>query len=208
MLPELDNIITAWRALARDGKLKIDPSKTGLVDETELTGTALEFHPQVNRLLEPVTPEIAESRRVMRMDQKQFAEWEYKNLPKELPFVIKQQIDVAFRTLESRHPEFRFNSDTNKERLLAHLNAHANLITAQTVEAAFLALKQAGELDLNPDVRVQSEHATWTGYEQIEGKTYTEKQESLRRKINRMSDPEFQEFVNHSPSNRKAVDSL
>ena len=35
MLPELDNIITAWKALARDGKLKINGSATGL-DRTEI----------------------------------------------------------------------------------------------------------------------------------------------------------------------------
>jgi hypothetical protein len=33
----------------------------------------------------------------------------------------------------------------------------------------------------------------------MDGRTYTEKQESLRRKIGRMTDPEFREFVSHSP---------
>jgi hypothetical protein len=209
MLPELDNIITAWKALARDGKLKINGSATGLVDETELTGKALEFHPQVNRLLEAVTPEIAESRRVMRMSDSDFKKWEYKNLgPKQIPFLINERVKQVFTTLADRHPDFRFNIDSNKEKLLTYLKEHATTIDSKNVEIAFNALKAAGQLSLNENVVVQTEHATWTGYEQIEGKTYTEKQESLRRKINRMTDPEFVEFVSHSPANRRAVDNL
>jgi hypothetical protein len=204
MLPELDNIITAWKALARDGKLKINGSATGLVDETELTGKALEFHPQVNRLLEAVTPEIAESRRVMRMDQKQFADWENKNLPKPLPFVVRQQIDKAFVTLVANHPDFR-GTESDRKHILDYLSQHAQLINTQSVEAAFQAVKS--NLELNQNVVVKTEHATWIGYEQMDGRTYTEKQDSLRRKINRMTDPEFREFVSHS-ANKRAVDSL
>jgi hypothetical protein len=208
MLPELDNIITAWKALARDGKLKINGAATGLVDETELTGKALEFHPQLNRLLEAVTPEIAESRRVMRMDRKSFTEWEHKNLgPKQVPFLINERIKQAFTTLAANHPDFRFNVDSNKEKLLAYLNKHATTIDSKNVEIAFNALKASGELDLNPDVRVQAEHATWTDYSQIEQKHLTDKQEHLGNKVARMTAEEFSEFISH-PANRRAVDNL
>ena len=208
MLPDLENIIKAFKTLAREGKLKINGSATGLVDETELTGKALEFHPQLNRLLEAVTPEIAESRRVMRMDPKSFAEWEHKNLgPKQIPWLINERVKQDFTTLAANHPEFRFNSDSNKEKLLAYLNEHTTILDSKSIEAAFQALKAAGELDLNPDVRVQSEHATWTDYSQVEGRTYTEKQDSLQNKVSKMDAEEFAEFIS-KPANRRAVDSL
>ena len=207
MLPELDNIITAWKALARDGKLKIKGSATGLVDETELTGKALEFHPQVNRLLEAVTPEIAESRRVMRMDPKAFQAWERENLgPKQLPFVIEQRIKQAFVTLADRHPDFRFN-DANKTKLLEYLNKFGNTIDSKNVEAAFLALRTAGQLDINENVVVRGEFGTITDYSQIEPKHLTDKQEHLSNKIARMDSSEFAEFISH-PANKRAVDNL
>jgi hypothetical protein len=87
------------------------------------------------------------------------------------------------------------------------LNAHATTIDAKNVEAAFIALKNAGELDLNPDVRVQAEYTTWTGYEQIEPKQLSDKQESLSEKIGRMNADEFAEFISR-PANRRAVDNL
>jgi hypothetical protein len=184
LYPEVEHIVTAFKTLAREGELKIDPSQTGLIDETELTGKALEFHPQVNRLLESVTPEIAEQRRVMRMSESDFKKWEHEQLgPKHIPWLINERVKQAFTTLAANHPEFRFNSDTNKERLLAHLDKFGTTIDAKNVELAYQSLKAAGELDLNPNVSVQTEHATWTGYEQMDGRTFTEKQESLGNKI-------------------------
>jgi hypothetical protein len=209
LLPYVESFIIAFKALAHEGVISIDPSKTGLTDDsTELTGERLQDAINSNPLLlSKATPDVVERRRLMRMPTKEFEAYQEKTNPKPLPFVIKQQIDVAFRTLESRHPEFRFNSDTNKERLLAHLNAHANLITAQTVEAAFLALKQAGELDLNDDVVARSEHATWTDFSNVEPKLRTDKQESLANKVARMNSDEFSEFISH-PANRRAVNNL
>jgi hypothetical protein len=206
MLPEVDNIVTAWKALATEGKVSIDGSATGLVDETELHGKALEFHPQLNRLLEPVTQTVALSRRVMRMGDEEFKKWDRETHgSKELPPVILDQINKAFVTLVANHPDFR-GTESDKTKLLDYIRKYSPTVDAKSVEAAFTALKAAGELD--PNVIATSAHTTWTGYEQMEGRTYTEKQESLRRKINRMTDPEFVEFVNHSPANRRAVDNL
>jgi hypothetical protein len=164
LLPEVSSFIEAFKSLAHEGLISINPSLTGLTDDsTEVTGERLQDAINSNPLLlSKATPEIVERRRLMRMPTKEFEAYQEKTNPKPLPFVVRQQIDLAFRTLESRHPEFRFNSDSNKDKLLVHLNTHANLITAQTVEAAFVALKQAGELDLNEKVVVRGEHATWT----------------------------------------------
>lgn len=207
LYPEVQHIETAFKALARDGKLKIDPSQTGLVDETKVTGKALEFHPQVNRLLESVTPEIAEQRRVMRMDSKTFAEWERKAKgPEPLPFVIEQRIKQAFVTLADRHPDFRFN-DANKTKLLEYLNKFGNTIDSKNVEAAFSALRAAGQLDINENVLVRGEYGTITDYSQIEPKRLTDRQVSLADKVARMDADEFSEFIS-KPSNRRAVDNL
>ena len=209
LLPEVENFIVAFKALAHAGEISIDGSKTGLTDDsTELTGERLQDALNSNPLLlSKATPDVVERRRLMRMPTKDFEAYQEKTNPKPLPFVIKQQIDVAFRTLESRHPEFRFNSDSNKDKLLAHLNTHANLITAQTVEAAFLALRANGELDLNPNVRVQAEHATWTDFSQIDQKQLTDKQENLERHIRNMTAEEYEKWL-QSPANRRAADNL
>ena len=78
---------------------------------------------------------------------------------------------------------------------------------SKNIELAFNTLKAAGALDLNPDVRVQAEHATWTDYSQVESKQLTDKQESLSEKIGRMNADEFAEFIS-KPANRRAVDNL
>jgi hypothetical protein len=209
LLPDVESFVQAFQALAHEGEISIDASKTGLTDDsTELTGERLQDALNSNPLLlSKATPDVVERRRLMRMPTKDFEAYQEKTNPKQLPYVVTQQIDLAFRTLESRHPEFRFNSDSNKDKLLAHLNSHANLITAQTVEAAFLALKSAGELDLNPNVRVQAEHATWTDFSQIESKLRSSKQESLADKVASMNAEEFSAFIS-KPANRKAVDNL
>jgi hypothetical protein len=209
LLPDVENFIIAFQALAHLGKMTVDPSKTGLSDETELSGAALQNSPQLNRLLAPVTPALVLERQVQRMSPEAFAKWDREQHgSKELPWVIKEQVNKAFVTLAANHPEFRA-TDSDKTKLLDYLSKYARTIDAKLVETAFQALKSAGELELNENVVVQTESgSTWTGFEQMDGRTYTEKQESLRRKINRMTDPEFREFVNHSPANRRAVDNL
>jgi hypothetical protein len=209
LLPEVENFIVAFQALAHEGEISIDPSKTGLTqDSTELTGSALQEHPNLAHLLTRVTPQIFEQRSVMRMDAKSLAAWEReKNGPPEVPYVIKRRIDQAFVTLADKHPEFKWNIDANKTKLLAHLNAHATTIDSKNVEAAFVALKNAGELSLNENVVVRGEFGTITDFSQIEPKHLTDKQESLGNKIARMDAEEFREFLSH-PANRRAVDNL
>src|SRR6266853_1417117 len=208
LLPEVENFVVAFQALAHAGEISIDPSKTGLTDDSkELTGSALQEHPNLAHLLTRVTPQIFEQRRVMRMDAKSFAAWEREKNPPEVPYMIKRRIDQAFVTLSDRHPEFKWNIDANKTKLLAHLNAHATTIDAKNVEAAFLALKNAGELSLNENVVVRGEYGTITDFSQIEPKQLTDKQESLSDKIARMDADEFNEFIS-KPSNRRAVDNL
>jgi len=209
LLPEVENFIAAFQALAHAGEISIDPSKTGLTqDSTELTGAALQEHPNLAHLLTRVTPQIFEQRSVMRMNDADFKKWEReKNGPPEVPPIIKRRIDQAFVTLADKHPEFRFNSDTNKERLLAHLNAHATTIDAKNVEMAYQSLKAAGVLDLNPNVVVRGEYGTITDHSQIEPKLRSDKQESLADKIARMNADEFSEFISR-PANRRAVDRL
>jgi hypothetical protein len=209
MLPELDNIITAWKALARDGAVTIDGSATGLVDETELTGKALQFHPHLNALLLPVTPILALERRVRRMSDEEFKKWDREQHgPNGLPWVIDQRIKQAFNTLAANHPEFRMNDDENKTKLLDYIRKYSSTIDAFSVEAAFQALKVAGELNLNENVSVETSNQTkWTDYSQIEPKQLTDKQESLSEKIGRMNSVEFQEFIS-KPANRRAVDNL
>lgn len=209
LLPEVENFVVAFKALAHAGEISIDPSKTGLTDDSrELAGTALQEHPNLAHLLTRVTPQIFEQRSVMRMDSKSLAAWEREKYgPPEVPPLIKVRIDKAFVTLESRHPEFKCNIDANKTKLLAHLNAHATTIDAKNVEAAFIALKNAGELDLNENVVVRGEYGTITDYSQIEPKHLTDKQESLSDKIARMNADEFNEFIS-KPANRRAVDNL
>ena len=211
LLPEVENFIIAFQALAHAGEISIDASKTGLSDETkELTGTALQEHPNLAHLLTRVTPQIFEQRKVMRMDpnSKEFRDWERESYgAPEVPPMIKHRIEQAFVTLEQRHPEFKWNVDANKTKLLAHLNAHATTIDEKNVELAFLALKNAGELDLNENVVVRGEYGTITDYSQVNLKHLTDKQESLRNKIARMDAATFQEFISH-PANRRAVDRL
>jgi hypothetical protein len=190
LLPTAENFAVAFKALAHLGKMSVNPSKTGLSDETELSGIALQNSPHLNRLLQPVTPALVLERQVQRMNPEAFKVWDREQHgSKELPWVIKEQV--------------------NKTKLLDYLSKYVRTIDATSVEAAFQALKSAGQLELNQNVVVQTESgSTWTGYEQMEGRTYSEKQESLRRKIGRMTDPEFREFVSHSPANRRAVDNL
>jgi hypothetical protein len=210
MLPELDNIITAWKALARDGAVTIDGSATGLVDETKLTGKALQFHPHLNALLLPVTPVLALERRVRRMSEEEFKKWDREqNGPQGLPWVIDQRIKQAFNTLAANHPEFRINDDENKTKLLDYIRKYSSTIDAFSVEAAFIALKEAGELNLNENVTVETSNQTkWTDYSQIEPtRRLSDKQEFLSNKIARMDAAEFQEFISH-PANRRAVDNL
>ncbi len=121
--------------------------------------------------------------------------------------MIKRRIEQAFVTLADRHPEFKWNIDANKTKLLAHLNAHATTIDAKNVEAAFIALKNAGELALNENVVVRGEFGTIADYSQIEPKLRSDKQESLADKIARMDADEFNEFIS-KPANRRAVDNL
>jgi len=209
MLPEIDNIVIAWKALAREGAITIDGSATGLVDETELTGKALQFHPHLNALLLPVTPVLALERRVRRMSDEDFKKWDREQHgPKGLPWVIDQRIKQAFNTLAANHPEFRMNDDENKTKLLDYIRKYSSTIDAFSVEAAFKALKAAGELNLNDNVIVETSNQTkWTDYSQIEPKHLTDKQESLSDKIARMDAKEFREFIS-KPANRRAVDSL
>lgn len=210
LLPELDSFITAFKSLAHSGEISIDASKTGLSDDdTLLTGVRLQEALQANPLLlAKATPEIVERRKVMRMGPQEFAAWEREQKgPAEIPPIIKQQIATAFSTLAARHPDFRFNSDSNKEKLLDYLNSHASLITAMTVEAAFQTLKASGELDLNENVVVQTEYGTKIDYAQVEAPRLTDKQESLAHKVSRMDADEFKEFID-KPANRRAVDAL
>jgi hypothetical protein len=208
LYPEVENIVAAFKALGREGKLKIDGSQTGLVDETELTGRELEFHPQVNRLLQSVTLEIAEQRRVMRMPDNEFREWERKQKGSQpIPYVIEQRIKQAFVTLADRHPDFRFN-ESNKTKLLDYLNKFGTTIDAKNVEAAFIALRDAGELDLNESVVVGGEHLTYTDYSQIDRRQLTPKQESLAAAVNRMTLQEFEDKLASSPATRRAIDNL
>jgi hypothetical protein len=211
LLPEVDNFIIAFKSLAHEGEISIDASQTGLTDDsTELTGERLQAAINSNPLLlSQATPDVVESRRVMRMDSKSFAEWERKAKgPQPLPFVIEQRVKQAFTTLAANHPEFRFNIDSNKERLLEYLNKNATTIDSKNVEAAFVALKNAGELSLNEDVVVRGENVTWTDYSMVEpNKHLTSRQESLKYKIKNMTADEFQEFI-ANPTNRRAVDNL
>ena len=209
LLPEVENFIVAFQALAHAGEISIDASKTGLTDDsTELTGAALQEHPNLAHLLTRVTPQIFEQRSVMRMDDKAFKAWQReKEGAPDVPHMIKRRIDQAFVTLAGRHPEFKWNIDANKTKLLAHLNAHATTIDEKNVEAAFVALKNAGELDLNENVVVRGEFGTITDYSQIEPKRLTDRQESLADKVARMDADEFKEFIS-KPANRRAVDSL
>jgi len=211
LLPEVENFIVAFQALAHEGEISIDPSKTGLTDDSgELTGTALQEHPNLAHLLTRVTPQIFEQRSVMRMDpkSKEFQAWEREKYGSpEVPYMIKRRIDQAFVTLAHRHPEFKWDIDANKTKLLAHLNAHATTIDEKNVEMAFQSLKAAGELDLNPNVVVRGEFGTITDYSQIEPKARTDRQESLADKVARMDAEEFAEFISR-PANRRAVDNL
>jgi hypothetical protein len=209
LLPTAENFAVAFKALAHLGKMSVNPSKTGLSDETELSGIALQNSPHLNRLLQPVTPALVLERQVQRMNPEAFKVWDREQHgSKELPWVIKEQVNKAFVTLAANRPDFRA-TDSDKTKLLDYLSKYVRTIDATSVEAAFQALKSAGQLELNQNVVVQTESgSTWTGYEQMEGRTYSEKQESLRRKIGRMTDPEFREFVSHSPANRRAVDNL
>jgi hypothetical protein len=209
LLPDVENLVVAFQALAHAGEISIDPSKTGLTDDsTELTGTALQGHPNLAHLLTRVTPQLVEQRKVMRMSDSNFKAWQReKEGAPDIPPLIKVRIDQAFVTFASMHPEFIFN-DANKTKLLAYLNDHYTNIDYNTIKLAYEALKKAGELDLNLDVRVQAEHATWTDYSQIEpNKQLTDKQESLSEKIGRMNADEFAEFISR-PANRRAVDNL
>jgi hypothetical protein len=63
LLPEVENFIVAFQALAHAGEISINPAKTGLTDDsTELTGTSLQEHPNLAHLLTQVTPQIFEQR--------------------------------------------------------------------------------------------------------------------------------------------------
>ena len=209
LLPGVENFIVAFQALAHAGEISIDPSKTGLTEDSkELTGTALQEHPNLAHLLTRVTPQLFEQRSVMRMNDADFKKWQRgKEGEPDVPPMIKRRINQAFVTLAGRHPEFKWNIDANTTKLLAHLNAHATTIDEKNVEAAFIALKNAGELDLNENVVVCGEYGTITDYSQIEPKRLTDKQESLNNKIARMDAEELREFISH-PANRRAVDSL
>jgi hypothetical protein len=207
LLPTAENFAEAFKALAHLGKMTVNPSKTGLSDETELSSAALQNSAHLNRLLQPVTPALVLERQVQRMSPEAFKVWDREQHgSKELPWAIREQIDKAFATLVANHPEFR-GTESDKKHILEYINKYSRTIDAKSVEAAFQAVKS--ELELNQNVVVQTESgSTWTGYEQMDGRTHTEKQESLRRKIGRMTDPEFREFVSHSPANRRAVDNL
>jgi hypothetical protein len=198
LLPTAENFAVAFKALAHLGKMSVNPSKTGLSDETELSGASLQNSPHLNRLLQPVTPALVLERQVHRMSPEAFKVWDREQHgSKELPWAIREQIDKAFVTLVANHPEFR-GTESDKKHILEYINKYSRTIDAKSVEAAFQTVKS--ELELNQNVVVQTESgSTWTGYEQMDGRTYTEKQESLRRKIGRMTDPEFREFVSHSP---------
>jgi hypothetical protein len=209
MLPEVENFAEAFKALAHAGEISIDPSKTGLTDDSrELSGTALQEHPNLAHLLTRVTPQIVEQRRVMRMSDSNFKTWQReKEGPPEIPPMIRARIDKAFVTFASMCPEFIFN-DANKTKLLAYLNEHATNIDYNTLRLAYDALKKAGQLDINENVIVRGEYGTVADYSQVEtNKQLTDRQATLKYKIKTMTSDEYDKWI-QNPANRRAADNL
>jgi hypothetical protein len=213
LLPTVEHFAVAFKALAHQGAMTINPSETGLSDITELSGSALQAHPELNRLLQSVTPEIVEQRRIMRMPEKDFKKWEQEqNGPPGVPPMIEARIRQSFVTFASQHPEFIFN-DKNKTKLLAYLNDHHTNIDYNTIRLAYEALLAEGVLETNQDVIVKH-GTTWVDYSKIRG---NEKpvmpvptptvQENLRRKIASMSSEAYDNWI-QSPANRRAADNL
>jgi len=209
LLPTAENFAEAFKALAHLGKMTVNPSKTGLSDETELSGAALQNSPHLNRLLQPVTPALVLERQVQRMSPEAFKVWDREQHgSKELPWAIKEQVNKAFAALAANHPDFRA-TDSDKTKLLEYLGKYARLINTQSVEAAFQALKSAGELELNESVIVRTENgSTWTDYSQVEpNKHLTDRQETLKYKIKNMTAEQFDAWI-QNPANRRAADNL
>ena len=214
LLPDVENFAVAFKALAHQGEMTIDPSQTGLSDITELSGNALQAHPELNRLLQSVTPEVVEQRRIMRMPDADFKKWEQEhNGPKQVPPMIEARIKQAFVNFASQHPSVIF-SDANKTKLLSYISEHPTPnIDYNSVRLAYEALAAAGEIEHYPDVVIKA-GTTAYNYAQINRNetpvtpvpTPTV-QENLRRKINSMDAETFDKWI-QSPANRRAVDSL
>jgi hypothetical protein len=216
MLPEVSSFIAAFTALAHEGEISIDPSKTGLTDDsTPLTGTRLQEHPNLAYLLTRVTPQIFEQRSVARMDEKAHKAWQReKEGSPEVPPMIKARIEKAFVTFTAMHPEVIFN-DANKTKLLEYINNHPQPnIDYNTIRLAYESLLAAGEIEIYTNVVIREGSTTAYDYSQINRNEKPVKpvptptvQENLERKIKNMTSEEYDKWI-QTPANRRAADNL
>jgi hypothetical protein len=215
LLPELDSFVAAFRALANSGEIAINVAATGLSDDdTELTGSALQARPDLNQLLQPVTPDLVERRRVLRMDDKALKAWQReKEGAPDVPPMIKARIEKAFVTFTAMHPDVVFDH-ANKTKLLQYLNDHPSPnIDYNTIRLAYESLLAAGEMELYTNV-VMREGTTAYDYSQIQRNERPVKpvptptvRENLERKIRNMSAENYDKWI-QTPANRRAADNL
>jgi hypothetical protein len=165
-------------------------------------------------LLQPVTADLVERRRVMRMDDKAFKTWQReKEGGPDVPPMIKARIEKAFITFTAMHPEVVFN-DANKTKLLQYLNDHPSPnIDYNTIRLAYESLLAAGEMELYTNV-VMREGTTAYDYSQIQRNEKPVKpvptptvRENLERKIRNMSAEDYDKWI-QTPANRRAADNL
>lgn len=148
------NLVTAFQALAAEGRIVVNPSAIGIGTDEELSGARLAHHPQLWKLLEPApTAEDQEKlaeRKMSAAEYKAAHIEDWRQPPSERMMAAWAKASTFFIQANRSYVP----TDENKNRLLSFIEANGLQINPQGLQAAFNALK--GELELNEN-NVQTE---------------------------------------------------
>ena len=202
--------ISSWEAALQglaatnQPEIFLSPKAAGVGPEEELGGYSLRSYPNLHLLLRPApTPEQLERIKAAKMSAD---EWKkaHPELQDGLPFVARQQIDQAIRSLAHFEPDYVF-TDANNEKLLQYVNKNKLQFNLTGLRTAYHAIKD--QLELKPHT-VSGQVVQMTVYDAPDNQGEPLAPEKLRAKIRNMSSDEMLLFFRDNPSARKAVDAV
>ena len=201
---DLSSFVRAFEELAVEGRLVLSGKIAGICDDEMVGGHALRTHKELHRFLQPTpTAEQLERLAAARMSAD---EWKKSRpeLQDGLPFVARQQIYQAIRSLAHFEPDYVF-TDANNEKLLQYVNKNKLQFNLTGLRTAYHAIKD--QLELKPHT-VSGQVVQMTVYDAPENQGEPLAPEKLRAKIRNMSSDEMLLFFRDNPSARKAVDAV
>jgi hypothetical protein len=179
-----------------------------LEDAPEVTRHQLARHVLLDVLLSPYSPAIQEKRAQAALSADDYKKQNPDAFRKPTSALAEQQFQQAAATFLSFHPEYVV-TDEHKKHMRAYLEKRNLPISINNLEVAYAELVREGYIKTNPEAVVSAGGGTKMidlGGRGKQAVSLPEENESLGRKIQKMTAAEYAEFV-ANPTNRRAIDN-